>query len=102
MYWLTTILPSLHSATVVVPLSVHVAMLGVFMFLNGIAIGGLDNGTTLRINFVCSFLDIHSVMLLHRALPYSRKYRRELNLAVDPKIAIARRILADLNLAVVI
>ena len=32
-------------------------------------------------------------------LPYSRKYWRELNLAVEPKIAIAR-ILADLNLAV--
>ena len=30
---------------------------------------------------------------------YSRKYWRELNLAVEPKIAIAR-ILADLNLAV--
>ena len=32
-------------------------------------------------------------------LPYSRKYWRALNLAVEPKIAIAR-ILADLNLAV--
>ena len=32
-------------------------------------------------------------------IPYSRKYWRELNLAVEPKIAIAR-ILADLNLAV--
>ena len=30
---------------------------------------------------------------------YSRKYWRELNLVVEPKIAIAR-ILADLNLAV--
>ena len=35
----------------------------------------------------------------HFNTPYSRKYWRELNLAVDPKIAIAR-ILADLNLAV--
>ena len=33
------------------------------------------------------------------SLPYSRKYWRELNLAVEPKIAIAR-ILANLNLAV--
>ena len=33
------------------------------------------------------------------AIPYSRKYWRELNLANEPKIAIAR-ILADLNLAV--
>ena len=32
-------------------------------------------------------------------LPYSRKYWRALNLAVEPKIAI-ERILADLNLAV--
>ena len=32
-------------------------------------------------------------------LPYSQKYWEELNLAVEPKIAIAR-ILADLNLAV--
>ena len=32
-------------------------------------------------------------------LPYSRKYWRELNLAIEPKLAIAR-ILADLNLAV--
>ena len=32
-------------------------------------------------------------------IPYSRKYWRELYLAVEPKIAIAR-ILADLNLVV--
>ena len=32
-------------------------------------------------------------------LPYSRKYWRALNLAVEPQIAIIR-ILADLNLAV--
>ena len=31
-------------------------------------------------------------------IPYSRKYWREVNLAVEPKTAIAR-ILADLNLA---
>ena len=37
-------------------------------------------------------------LMLFRDLPYSRKYWRELNLAVEPKIAIAR-ILADLNLA---
>ena len=34
-----------------------------------------------------------------KLLPYSRKYWRALNLAVEPKIAI-ERILADLNLAV--
>ena len=39
---------------------------------------------------------IHNIII-----PYSRKYWRELNLAVEPKIAIAR-ILADFNLAVVI
>ena len=33
------------------------------------------------------------------SIPYSRKYWWELNLAVEPKIAIAR-ILADLNLVV--
>ena len=32
-------------------------------------------------------------------IPYSQKYWQELNLAVEPKITIAR-ILADLNLAV--
>ena len=32
-------------------------------------------------------------------IPYSRKYWRELKLAVEPKIAIIR-ILADLNLAI--
>ena len=36
---------------------------------------------------------------IERCIPYSQKYWRELNLAVEPKIAIAR-ILADLNLAV--
>ena len=35
----------------------------------------------------------------HTMLLYSQKYWRELNLAVEPKIAITR-ILADLNLAV--
>ena len=34
-----------------------------------------------------------------KIIPYSQKYWRELNLAVEPKITIAR-ILADLNLAV--
>ena len=34
-------------------------------------------------------------------LPYSREYWRELNLAVEPKITIAR-ILADFNLGVII
>ena len=33
-------------------------------------------------------------------IPYSRKYWRELNLTVEPKIANIARILADLNLAV--
>ena len=42
----------------------------------------------------CS-LDTH----LSLTIPYSRKYWRELNLAVEPKIAIAR-IWADLNSAV--
>ena len=37
-------------------------------------------------------------MMLCKVL-YSRKYWRELNLAVEPKVAIGR-ILADLNLAV--
>ena len=37
--------------------------------------------------------------LAAKYLPYSRKYWRALNLAVEPKIAI-ERILADLNLAV--
>jgi FHS family Na+ dependent glucose MFS transporter 1 len=32
------------AATAVVPLSVHVAMLGVVMFFMGVALGGLDNG----------------------------------------------------------
>ena len=39
---------------------------------------------------------------MHRTqciLPYSQKYWQKLNLAVEPKITIAR-ILADLNLAV--
>ena len=36
---------------------------------------------------------------VQKDIPYSRKYWRELNLAVEPKIAIVR-ILADLNLAV--
>lgn len=32
------------TATALLPLSVHVALLGVFMFLNGIATGALENG----------------------------------------------------------
>ena len=32
------------SATAVVPLSVHVAMLAVVMFFMGVALGGLNNG----------------------------------------------------------
>ena len=52
--------------------------------------------------------DIHNEALLQchnfsisvaLVIPYSRKYWRALNLAVEPKIAI-ERILADLNLAV--
>ena len=52
----------MHLATVVVPLSVHVAMLGVFMFLNGIATGGLDNG--MYTLFYCEQL----ILLLHTTL----------------------------------
>ena len=37
--------------------------------------------------------------ILKKLILYSRKYWQELNLAVEPKITIAR-ILADLNLAV--
>ena len=43
--------------------------------------------------------EIHTIIILLRSIPYSRKYWRELNLAVKPKITITR-ILADLNLAV--
>ena len=41
-------------------------------------------------------IDTHAHIL---NIPYSQKYWRELNLAVEPKITIAR-ILADLNLVV--
>ena len=37
-----------HVATIVVPLSVHIAMLGVMMFLMGVVLGGLDNGIVIR------------------------------------------------------
>jgi hypothetical protein len=47
-------------------------------------------------NYWWNMINIHMYMY---SIPYSRKYWRELNLAVEPKIAIAR-ILADLNLAV--
>ncbi len=33
-----------HAATVVIPLSVHVAMLGVMMALNGVAMAFINNG----------------------------------------------------------
>ena len=33
-----------HTATFVLPFSVHIAMLGVLMLLNGLALGSLDNG----------------------------------------------------------
>ena len=46
----------------------------------------------------CAFKTGNSCLCLWW-LPYSRKYWRALNLAVEPKIAIAR-LLADLNLAV--
>ena len=39
------------------------------------------------------------IYIVSMILPYSQKYWRELNLAVEPKIAIAR-ILLDLNLVV--
>ena len=49
----------------------------------------LVTGATIRVSLLYIIINI----------PYSRKYWRELNLVVEPKIAIAR-ILADLNLAV--
>ena len=45
---------------------------------------------------------VHYVVHVHimcTCIPYSRKYWRELNLVVEPKITIAR-IFADLSLAV--
>ena len=44
-------------------------------------------------------LCVYLTVIIVGIILYSRKYWRELNLAVEPKIAIAR-ILADLNLAV--
>ena len=51
-------------------------------------------------SFLKKFKICHVGNMLHvKRIPHSRKYWQELNLAVEPKIAIAR-ILADLNLAV--
>ena len=36
--------PSLHPATVALPLLVHLAMFAIVMFLFGLASGSLDNG----------------------------------------------------------
>lgn len=36
------------AATAIVPVSVHVVMLGVVMFFMGMALGGLDNGRYLQ------------------------------------------------------
>ena len=46
---------------------------------------------TLRLRVYCKYI--------LNNIPYSRKYWQELNLAVEPKITIAR-ILADLDLAI--
>ena len=62
----------------------------------------LSKNMQIILNMV-KFIFAHFLHLCHwlsiTQLPYSRKYWRELNLAVEPKIAITR-ILADLNLAV--
>ena len=49
--------------------------------------------------FVIIFINFCKYISQIFNIPYSRKYWRELNLAVEPKIAITR-ILADLNLVV--
>ena len=41
-------------ATAVVPLSVHIAMLGVVMFFMGVTLGGLDNGK--------KYIHVHSTL----------------------------------------
>ena len=53
---------------------------------------------TCTISWHCSLIRITPKHVLY-IIPYSRKYWWELNLVVEPKIAIAR-ILVDLNLAV--
>ena len=35
---------STPTATVILPLSIHIVMLGAFMLLNGVATGAVDNG----------------------------------------------------------
>ena len=55
--------------------------------------------TNFKILFYPNCISIITVHQSYEVIPYSRKYWWELNLAVEPKIAIAR-ILADLNLAV--
>ena len=51
--------------------------------------------STMSLNIMV-YIFIH---YMYKCIPYSQKYWRELNLAVEPKIAIAG-ILVDLNLAV--
>ena len=53
----------------------------------------------LIVNRSVFMVHVHSASTYVNDIPYSRKYWQELNLAVEPKIAIIR-ILADLNLAV--
>ena len=57
---------------------------------------GKNRDKRLSMTQIANLLVVATVFI---GLPYSRKYWRALNLAVEPKIAVAR-ILADLNLAV--
>ena len=52
--------------------------------------------TNFKIPFYPNCISIITVHRSYEVIPYSRKYWWELNLAVEPKIAIVR-ILADLN-----
>ena len=58
----------------------------------------LEQCTGMRLTSVIKPISKPYCMMLYK-VPYSRKYWRELNLAVEPKIAIGR-ILADFNLVV--
>ena len=67
--------------------------------------GGKERGEKERkreremaMHIIISYMTLY-LQVTDGGIPYSRKYWRELNLVVDPKIAIVR-ILADLNLAV--
>ena len=48
---------------------------------------------------VCVYMCVHYDVCVECGIPYSRKYWRELNLAVGSQMAIAKA-LADFNLAV--